>query len=290
MAEMSKTRTWVNGKWHEGNPPLIGPRTHAFWLGSSVFDGARGFEGVMPDIDLHCERVNRSAINLGMDPTMRMEEMVELAIEGMKLFEPEEAVYIRPMYWAEGDGPGIIDADPASTQFCMCLFEAPMPPKGASNSLTLSPFRRPTMESMPVNAKAGCLYPNNARASKEAKSRGFDNAIMLDALGNVAELTSANIFMVKDGEVFTPYWNGTFLNGITRQRVIKLLRGAGYRVHETTLTYADFQGAEEIFSTGNYSKVVPVHRLDDKELDLGPVAAKARELYWEFSHASVPAL
>ncbi|WP_041768377.1 branched-chain amino acid aminotransferase [Pseudovibrio sp. FO-BEG1] len=289
MAEMSKTRTWVEGKWYEGNPPLIGPRTHSFWLGSNVFDGARGFEGVMPDLDLHCARLNRSAVNLGMKPTMRFEEMVELATEGMKKFEADEAVYIRPMYWAENDGPGIIDGDPESTRFCMCLFEAPMPPKGASNSLTLSPFRRPTMESMPVNAKAGCLYPNNARASREAKSRGFDNAIMLDALGNVAELTSANIFMVKDGEVLTPYWNGTFLNGITRQRIIKLLSSAGYNVHETTLTYKDFYEADEIFSTGNYGKVVPVHKLDDRTMDHGPVAAKARELYWEFAHVKVPA-
>lgn len=112
---------------------------------------------------------------------------------------------------------------------------------------------------------------------------------MLDALGNVAELTSANIFMVKDGEVLTPYWNGTFLNGITRQRIIKLLSSAGYNVHETTLTFKDFLEADEIFSTGNYGKVVPVHKLEDRTMDHGPVAAKARELYWEFAHAKVPA-
>ncbi len=289
MTELSKTHTWVEGKWYEGNPPLIGPRTHSFWLGSNVFDGARSFEGVMPDLDLHCERLNRSAINLGMKPTMRMEEMVELATEGMTRFLPEEATYIRPMYWSENDGPGIIAGDPDSTRFCMCIFETPMPAKDASNSLTLSPFRRPTMENMPVNAKAGCLYPNNARASREAQGRGFDNAIMLDALGNVAELTSANVFMVKDGEVLTPFWNGTFLNGITRQRVIKLLRGAGYKVHEATLSYQDFKEADEIFSTGNYAKVVPVHKIDDRILEIGPIAAKARELYWEFAHVNVPA-
>ena len=105
------------------------------------------------------------------------------------------------------------------------IYEAPMrPPKGFS--VTLSPYRRPTVETMPVDAKAGCLYPNNARALFEAHARGFDNAIVCDMLGNVAELATANVFMAKDGVVYTPIANGTFLAGITRQRVIGLLRDA----------------------------------------------------------------
>ena len=76
---------------------------------------------------------------------------------------------------------------------------------------------------MPTNAKAGCLYPNNGRAILEAKSRGFDNALVLDMLGNVAETGTSNIFMVKDGHIFTPAPNGTFLSGITRSRTIDVL-------------------------------------------------------------------
>jgi branched-chain amino acid aminotransferase len=138
---------------------------------------------------------------------------------------------------------------------------------------------------MPVDAKAGCLYPNNARALTEARSRGFDNCIVCDMLGNVAELATANVFMAKDGSVFTPAVNSTFLNGITRQRVIKLLRGAGVTVVEGTLRYADFQGADEIFSSGNYSKVAPVTRIGERSLQPGPFYRKARELYWEFAHS-----
>ncbi len=104
-------------------------------------------------------------------------------------------------------------------------------------SITLSPFRRPTLETAPVDAKSGCLYPNNARAMFEAKSRGFDNCIVCDMLGNVAELANSNVFMAKDGVVFTPMPNGTFLNGITRQRLIKLLRADGVSVVETVLRY-----------------------------------------------------
>ncbi|WP_068317253.1 branched-chain amino acid aminotransferase [Polycladidibacter hongkongensis] len=282
---MSKTWNWFEGAWLEGNPPLMGPRSHAFWLASSVFDGARGFEGLMPDLDLHCQRVNASASALGLNPTMRWEDMAALAKEGMEKFAAEEAVYIKPMYWGESDGPGVISADSEDVRFCMCLFAAPMPAADASFSVTLSPFRRPTMETMPVNAKAGCLYPNNARAMREAVARGFDNAVLLDALGNVAELTSANIFMVKEGEVHTPYPNGTFLNGLTRQRVIKLLRDAGVTVTERLISYAELKEADELFSTGNYSKVVAVGRIEDRRLERGPITAKARELYWEFAKA-----
>jgi len=285
MSGWSETWTWFDGAWHEGNPPIMGPRTHAAWLGSSVFDGARFFEGVMPDLDLHCQRVNDSAVALGMKPTKSVGEMMELCQDGIAKFSSDKQLYIKPMYWAESDGAGVIAADPDSTRFCMCLFDAPMAPKDAAAAVTLSPFRRPTMETMPVNAKAGCLYPNNARAMMEAKSRGFDNAVVLDMLGNVAELTSANIFMAKDGEVHTPAANGTFLNGITRQRVIKVLRDAGYKVHERTLAYDAFLEADEIFSTGNYNKVSAIKRIETRDLQPGPIGAKARELYWDFAHA-----
>ena len=138
---------------------------------------------------------------------------------------------------------------------------------------------------MPVDAKAGCLYPNNARALFDVHARGFENAIVLDMLGNVAELATSNIFMARDGVVYTPIANGTFLAGITRQRVIGLLRANGVTVVEQTLKYSDFESADEIFSTGNYSKVAPVTRIDARSIPIGPFYTKARELYWAFAHA-----
>ena len=137
---------------------------------------------------------------------------------------------------------------------------------------------------MPVDAKAGCLYPNNARALIEAQARGFDNCLVCDMLGNVAELATANIFMAKDGVVFTPVPNGTFLNGITRQRVISAAaRRPASRWSRRRCATADFETADEIFSTGNYSKVMPVMRIDERSLQPGPLYRKARELYWDFA-------
>jgi branched-chain amino acid aminotransferase len=283
-AALTETWTFVDGDWLPGNPPLMGPRTHAFWMASTVFDGARWFEGTMPDIDLHAARLNRSAQALGLAPTMQPDEIVGLAWEGAKKFSSGTAIYIRPMYWGERDGPGVIGPDPDSTRFALCMYEEAMPPDGKGLSLTLSPFRRPSLETMPTDSKAGCLYPNNARALREAKARGFDNALVRDLLGNIAETASSNIFMAKDGVVMTPAANGTFLNGITRQRAIRLLREEGIQVQETTLRYEDFQAADEVFISGNFSKVMPVIRIDDRDLQPGPVGRKARTLYWDYAH------
>lgn len=283
-----KTASWtfVEGEWLPGNPPLIGPTSHAIWLASTVFDGARWFNGLAPDLDLHCQRVNRSAVNMGMQPLFAPEEIAALALEGVKRFDGRTAIYIKPMYWAEHGRPGsIVAPDPASTRFALCLFEAPLD-AGRPLTLTVSPFRRPSPETAMTDAKAGCLYPNSGRAIVEARSRGFDNALMRDMNGNVAETAASNIFLVRDGVVMTPLANRTFLAGITRARIIALLRENGFDTRETTLSVDDFLAADEVFCTGNYSKVSPVTRLDGREYASGPVAAKALDLYMDWARSA----
>lgn len=278
----SRTWTYFQDAWHEGNVALMGPRTHGAWLGSTVFDGARAFDGLTPDLDLHCARVNRSAEAFMLKPVVPESQWLALAHEGIARFDGKTALYIRPMYWAENGMGGGVKYDPDTTQWCLSLYEAPLiEPKGTS--VTLSPFRRPTRETAPLEAKAGCLYPNNARAIAEANARGFDNALMCDMLGNVAELANANVFLVRDGIVQTSVANGTFLSGITRARMIGLFRKAGLTVEETTLRPADFLAADEIFSTGNYNKLAPVTQIETRKLEAGPVYALGRKLYMEFA-------
>jgi len=281
----SKTVTFFENDWHDGNVPIMGPRTHAAWLCSSVFDGARAFDGVTPDLDLHCARVNESVRAMCLKPLVTKETWIGLSRDALKRFERNAELYIRPMYWAEDSTGGAVRPDPETTCWCLTVYVAPFP-EPTGTAITLSPFRRPTRETAPLEAKAGCLYPHNARALIEARARGFDNCIMFDMLGNVAELGTANVFMAKDGVVFTPAANGTFLSGITRARVIALLRDAGVTVLETTLRYSDFQSADEIFSTGNFTKVSPITRIDERNLQPGPFYRTARKLYWEFAHAS----
>lgn len=273
--------TWFRGRWHDGNPMIMGPMTHAPWLGSCVFDGARAFEGVAPDLDLHCQRLVRSAESFGLKIVKTAQEIEALIREGIAKFPRSAELYLRPMFWAED---GFVDVDPETTQFSVSVYDSPLPPpKGFS--VTLSPFRRPSLEYAPTDAKAACHYPNSARAMRDARARGFDNAVMLDPLGNVAELSTANIWLVRNGEAHTPAPNGTFLNGITRQRIVRLLRANGVAVHERSIRWEEFLEADEVFSTGNYAKVMPVTRIDNRNLQPGPIGALARTLYWKYAHA-----
>jgi branched-chain amino acid aminotransferase len=266
--------------WHEGNPALLGPMTQSTWLGSLVFDGARAFEGTIPDIEAHCARACESARKMMLEPKVRPEEMVELVRDGVARFSGESALYIKPMFWADS---GWIYPDPDSTRFALNIFESALP-DWSGFSVTVSDKSRPAPNMAPTDAKAACLYANAGRALKAANDAGFGNAVILDPIGNVAEFATANLFYAKDGVVHTPVPNGTFLNGITRQRVIGLLRKAGYDVVERTVTVGELMAADEIFSSGNHGKVQPVTRIESRDLQPGPVAAKAKEMYWAFAH------
>jgi branched-chain amino acid aminotransferase len=283
MALGERSATWFDGRWHDGNTPIMGSADHGTWQGTLVFDGARAFEGVTPDLDRHCARIIASAEAMGLDAPMGAAEIEALIREGIRRLGTDRALYLRPMMWSREGSPAIIDADPGSTAVAICLEDLPMPTPGPM-ALTVSPFRRPSPDSAICSAKAACHYPNNARIVREARARGFHNALSLDQEGHVAETASSNAFLVRDGVVMTPVANGTFLAGITRARIITLLRADGVEVVEATLDVADFAAADEIFLTGNASKVVPVTRFEAHELRTGAIAARARALYRDFAH------
>lgn len=277
--------TYFEGTWHQGNYPILGAADHGAWLGTMVFDGARAFEGVAPDLDLHCARTVDSCRKMGMNPAAETGEILELAREGISKFPDGTGLYIRPMMWSRKGGTSMVMADPDSTAFALCIEARPMP-EVSGISVTTTSYCRPLHSMAPTDAKAGCLYPNNSRMLREVTAKGFGNAIVLDAMGNVAETATSNIWMVRDGVAMTPVPNGTFLNGITRQRVLKLLRENDIPVEETVLTLDDFRTADEIFTSGNAQKVMPITRFDDREIAYGPVTKRARELYWEFAHSA----
>lgn len=283
MATGTNIKTYFDGAWHDGDIPIMRAADHGSWLGTTVFDGARRFEGVTPDLDAHCARVNRSAEALMITPTVEAADMVAIVKDGLAAYAPDAAVYIRPMYWAlEGGDLGVAPKEGA-TGFAVCLEQIPMADPATSTTLTRTRFRRPVLEDAVVNAKAGCLYPNNARMLVEARSKGFGNALVADAMGNVAETATANVFMVRDGVVFTPIANGTFLAGITRSRHIANLRADGVEVVETVLGFRDFEEADEVFLSGNMTKVTPVTRFEDTHYQVGPMTRRVRELYWDWA-------
>jgi branched-chain amino acid aminotransferase len=272
---------WYAGTWTTEEPKIIGPMDHAFWLGSVIFDGGRSFRGIAPDLDQHCARAVQSAQNMLMKPTRTAAEIEELCREGIRRMGPEAELYIRPMFFVRR-GLGAARPDPDSTDFVLAIYDAPLPPyKGFS--ACLAPQRRPAPDQAPTNAKAAALYPNGSRAAAFAQEKGFEAAVVCDPNGNIAEFAHANLMFAKGGRVVTPVPNGTFLAGITRNRVIALLRNAGVTVEERTVTPDELETADEIFSTGNYGKVLPCSNWQGRDMQPGPLAQKARTLYFDWA-------
>ncbi|WP_348696035.1 branched-chain amino acid aminotransferase [Duganella fentianensis] len=270
--------TYFNGGWSEGNTPLFGAMDHSVWLGSSVFDGARAIRGRLPDLRLHLQRVINSAERVGLVCPLSVDEMEQLVVEGVAKFPPDAELYVRPLVFGT-DGLLV----PTKSAFALTLFDAPMP-KFHGFSACLTALRRPDPSMAPTDAKASALYANSSKVIREAQQRGFDTAVVCDSLGNVAEFASANLFFVTpEGKVVTPVANGTFLSGITRARVIALLAHEGIAVEERTVRPEELETAVEIFNTGNYGKVSPCTRYENRPLAIGPIAALAHARYMAFA-------
>lgn len=284
MALGKRITTWADGRWREGGEAVISAADHGAWQGTMVFDGARAFEGVIPDLDAHCARILRSAAAMGMTPPVAAAEIAAIVRDGVARYPAGAQLYLRPMMWSRDCSASYVDPLPDSTAFVVCIEDIPMGVPGAPSTLTVSPFRRPRPDMAIVEAKAGALYANNGRIVAEARRRGFHNALSLDIEDRVAETAMTNVFLVRDGVVFTPAPTGMFLAGITRGRVIGLLRADGVEVVETALAVADFAEADEIFTTGNANKVMPVTRFETRDLPSTAMAARARALYWDFAH------
>lgn len=272
--------TYFNGEWADGNTPLIGAMDHSVWLGSSVFDGARALRGRVPDLRLHLERVVRSSESVGLKCPQTVDEMMALCREGIRKFPPDAELYIRPLVFGT---EGLLIPVAEKSGFALTLFDAPLPPFSGF-SACLSQLRRPDPRAAPTDAKASCLYPNSTKALREAKERGFDNAIVCDGNGRVAEFATANVFLVTPaGGVVTPVPNRTFLAGITRARIIGLLAKEGIAVEERSVMPDELETATEIFNTGNFGKVTPCNRYESRTLPVGPIATLARDRYFAFA-------
>ncbi len=270
--------TYWQEEWVDGSPAVVGPMSQCFMHGAMVFDGARAFSRQAPDLDRHCQRLINSAAVMGLQTEITAEEIAVLAIEGIQRFPDDAELYIRPALFAE---EGFLMPE-GGARFSLTLFETSMPePRGFTTCV--SRFRRPDPDMAPTAAKATCLYPNTSLALREATQQGFDNVVMRDGRGEVVEFGTSNLWLAKDGVAMTPAANGTFLSGITRRRVRDLLRADGIEVREQVVTVAELLAADEVFSTGNLGKVLPVTRVDERRFQPGSVFRRARELYFDFA-------
>lgn len=269
---------YVDDHWATSSTMTVDLHLHGLWNSTVVFDGARSIRRMVPDLLRHCERMVAAAPSLLLESPIDAKAMARIAMEGVAKFPAEAELYIRPMLYGVGEKL----YPPEGTRFMLQVQEVPLK-RGGFAATTRSAFRRPSPGTLPTHCKAGWLYQHALIEINRVRQLGFDEAVMLDPEGRVVEFARSNLFWVKDGVVHTPKPNGSFLAGVTRRRVLELLRADGIQVVERNMTPEEIPEADEIFAAGNMAKIRPMLRLDDRHYQRGPVSTRVHELYWNFA-------
>ena len=255
---------WMNGKFVEWRHANVHVLNHGLHYASCVFEGLRIYNGKIFKLDEHTERLFKSAKILDLDIPYNYQEIVDISKE-IILKQNISDGYLRPVVW-RGSEMMAISAKKGSTNLAIAAWEWPsyFSPKKLLQGIKLnvSKWLRPSPESAPTDSKAAGLYMICSLSKHEAEKLGFDDALMLDYRGYVAEATGANIFFVKENELFTPVAD-CFLNGITRQTVIEIAQENNIKVHEKHFQLDFLKTCDEVFLTGTAVEITPVSSIND---------------------------
>ena len=273
-------KIWLDGKmvdWRDANVHIL---THAMHYASSVFEGERCYNGKIFKGREHSERLRKSAQYLDFEIPYSVDEIEAAKYEMLKANGWTDA-YVRAVAW-RGAGPDMgVSAARNPVRLAITGWEwgnyygdAKM--KGAK--LDISKWKRPSPETIPVHAKAAGLYMICTTSKHAAEAKGCSDALFMDYRGYVAEATGANIFFVKDGEVHTPLAD-CFLNGLTRQTVIGMLKEKGLTVHERHIMPEELEGFEQCWLTGTAAEVTPVGQIGDYTFEVGALTREISEDY-----------
>lgn len=266
---------WMDGKMLPWQDAKVHVLTHGMHYASCVFEGLRSYNGKPFKLNEHSERLRKSAEILGFEVPYSADELDAATFEVLKtnnLME-SDGVYIRPVAWRGSEKMGI-SVNGLSVHVAIAAwdwgkyFNPELYEKGLS--LGTSSWRRPAPDTAPVQSKAAGLYMICSLSRQEAEKKGFDDALMLDYRGFVAEATGANIFVIKNGEIHTPLPE-CFLNGITRQMIIKMSKSQGITVIERHIKPEELASADEVFITGSAAEVAPVCKIDDHTYPVGNI-------------------
>jgi branched-chain amino acid aminotransferase len=264
---------WFDGKlvpWREANVHIL---THAMHYASSVFEGQRAYGGQIFKLREHSERLRRSAELLGFDIPWSVEEIDAACVEVLEANGLTDA-YLRPVAWRGSESMGV---SPKGTAPHLAIaawnWGKYYPPEKAAAGIRLdiAPWRRPAPYTAPVHSKAAGLYMIASLSKQQADARGFDDALMLDWRGQVAEATGANAFFVRDGVLHTPTPD-CFLDGITRRTVIDLARKRGIQVEERAIWPEELESFEQFFITGSAAEVTPVQSAGPWRFEVGELS------------------
>ncbi len=271
---------WMDGKlvpWRDANVHVL---THAMHYASSVFEGERAYGGKIFKSREHSERLRRSAEMIDFEIPWTVDQIEAAKAEVLAKNDLKDA-YVRAVAWrGAGEDMGVASArNPvrlaiATWEWGAYYGDAKM--QGAK--LDISKWKRPSPETIPSHAKAAGLYMICTMSKHAAEAKGCSDALMMDYRGYVAEATGANIFFVKDGEVHTPLPD-CFLNGITRQTVIEMLKERNIPVHERHIMPEELEGFQQCWLTGTAAEVTPVGQIGDYSFEVGALAREIAEGY-----------
>ena len=276
---------WFNGRMVECEEARVHVLTHALHYGTGVFEGIRGYWNgsnlhVFRLRD-HMVRLVNSAKLVGFNIGYTVEQLVDATIEVIRANDFREDVYIRPIAFV-GEGGISLDITGMPLEIAIAAFPFGKYLKAEGVRVKVVSWRRVPSFSMPVMAKACGIYLNSVIALREARLEGYDEAILLDWRGYVAEGSGENVFIVRRGVIATPPTTASILEGITRDTVIRIARDEGYMVEERDITREELLTAEEVFFTGTAAEITPVLEVDGRpvgEGKPGPITMKLKEKY-----------
>jgi branched-chain amino acid aminotransferase len=278
-------KIWMNGELVDWNDARVHVGAHGLHYGSGVFEGIRAYEtpkgtAVFRLTD-HLKRLDNSARLLYMELGYTVEDLRE-ACHGLIAANGLPECYLRPIaFFGYGELGVSAVGNPVDVVIMSWPWGAYLGEDGLKNGIRakISSWQRVGPNVIPHASKATGVYVNSMLAVTEANRAGYDEAILLTADGFVADGSGENVFVVKDGEIFTPDLSASILPGITRDTVIQIAQDLGYTVHEKQLIRSDLMLADEAFMTGTAAEVTPLRAVDDVEIGVGPITLEVQEAY-----------
>ena len=280
---------WFDGKmvpWREAEVHVL---THALHYASSVFEGQRAYNGEIFKLDEHTRRLHKSANLLGFELPWGVDEINQACKDVLKANKLVDA-YMRPVAWR---GPESIGVAPGNTKPHMAIAAWPWgkyydPRKSESGiRLEIAPWRRPAPYTAPTQSKASGLYMICTLSRQHALDSGYEDALMFDWRGRVAEATGANVLFVRDGQVHTPVPD-CFLDGITRRTVMDLARRRGIEVHEREIWPEELESFDEMFLAGTAVEITPVASVGPWEFEVGETTRQLSKDYDDLVNGRIP--
>jgi branched-chain amino acid aminotransferase len=288
---------WLNGEFVAWEDAKVHVLTHALHYGTGVFEGIRAYEtdrgtAIFRHQD-HLNRLEASAKLYYMDLPFAKEQMREVTHE-LIVRNGFKSCYIRPLVW-RGYGPMGLNPleNPVEAMVAVWEWGAYLGEDGKRNGIRarVSSYRQISADSLIPHSKASGQYLNSVLAKIESIKAGYDEAIQLDARGSVSEGTGENVFVVKDGVIYTPHQTACILDGINRKSCIQIAHDLGYKVVERDIARAELALADEVFLTGTAAELTPLREIDDHRIGEGvpgPITRQIQELFDDALHGRAP--